>query len=143
MVRGFLSGPAMWDRALLAYGRLVPYHPRKWWVITALAPRAAATWTDRRIAQRHHVWFDLDLHQFVDRFIYYLEYERGETRFVEQFVRPGWVVIDVGANIGYFTLLFAKKVGPAGRVHAIEPAARITESLLRNVSLNRASNVRM
>jgi len=133
--------PELWDRALLAYGRLMPYHPRKWRVVGWLAPRAAATWTSPRIAQRRGVWFELDLHQFVDRFIYYLEYERWETLFVERFVRPGWVVIDVGANIGYFTLLLARKVGPTGQVYAFEPAAAITASLLRNIDLNRASNV--
>lgn len=133
--------PVVWDRALLAYGRLAPYHPRKWWVLSLLAPRAAATWGTPRIARRRGVWFELDLRQFVDRFIYYLEYERWETLFVERFVQPGWVVVDVGANIGYFTLLFARKVGPAGQVHAFEPAAVTAASLLRNIALNRPTNV--
>jgi FkbM family methyltransferase len=52
-------------------------------------------------------------------------------------VKPGWVCADVGAHIGYFTLLMAKLVGPEGRVVAFE-ADRDNADLLRvNVSLNR------
>jgi FkbM family methyltransferase len=51
-------------------------------------------------------------------------------------VKPGWVCVDVGAHIGYFTLLLAKLVGPEGRVVAFE-ADRDNADLLRvNVSLN-------
>lgn len=52
-------------------------------------------------------------------------------------VKPGWVCADVGAHIGYFTLLMAKLVGPGGRIVAFE-ADRDNADLLRaNVSLNR------
>ena len=49
-----------------------------------------------------------------------------EARNVEQlgrYVIPGTVVVDVGANIGFFTDRFARWVGPGGRVLAIEPEA--------------------
>ncbi len=56
-------------------------------------------------------------------------------------VRPGWVVADIGAHIGYYTVIFADLVGPRGRVHAFEPDATNFSLLARNVRLNRFRNV--
>ena len=47
--------------------------------------------------------------------------EPRERRFFREHVEPGMVILDVGANVGFYTLLFADRVGPAGRVHAFEP----------------------
>jgi FkbM family methyltransferase len=47
--------------------------------------------------------------------------EPREQRFFRAQVTPGMVVFDVGANVGFYTTLFARLVGPAGRVHAFEP----------------------
>lgn len=58
------------------------------------------------------------------------------TRFVQATVKPGDVVLDVGANIGYFTLLLARGVGAAGRVVALEPDAQNVALLTRNVAQN-------
>jgi len=54
---------------------------------------------------------------------------------------PGDIFIDVGANIGYFTCLASKIVGPEGIVHAIEASPNIYRLLLANIELNHASNV--
>ena len=51
-------------------------------------------------------------------------------------VRPGHVVYDVGANIGFFTLAAARLVGPAGRVIAFEPVPWCAEAVGRNIELN-------
>src|SRR5204863_426455 len=47
--------------------------------------------------------------------------ERRERRFFRQQISPGMVVFDVGANIGFYTTLFADLVGSTGRVHSFEP----------------------
>ncbi len=47
--------------------------------------------------------------------------EPRERRFLREQTEPGMVIFDVGANIGFYTLLLAKRVGPTGRVHAFEP----------------------
>lgn len=47
-------------------------------------------------------------------------------------IRPGDVVIDVGANIGFFTMIMADLVGPTGLVYAIEPGKKAREQLERN-----------
>ncbi|MBU4612096.1 FkbM family methyltransferase [Achromobacter sp. GG226] len=59
-------------------------------------------------------------------------YEDHVTKIFQELLRPGMNVIDVGANIGYFTMLAAHLVGKEGRVCAFEPNAR-------NVALLEAS----
>ena len=69
------------------------------------------------------------------------EYEPEVSRFIRRALRPGMVVFDVGANIGHFTLLAAKRVGAAGQVHAFEPAKSECDKLAANVALNGFGNV--
>jgi FkbM family methyltransferase len=68
-------------------------------------------------------------------------HEPQETRTLDALVKPGDVVLDLGASIGYFTLRFARSVGPAGRVIAVEPDPLNFELLSRNVALNGYENV--
>jgi len=51
-------------------------------------------------------------------------FEPSEYRFVERFVKQSMTVLDIGAHNGFYTLLAAKKVGPAGKVIAFEPSPR-------------------
>ena len=53
----------------------------------------------------------------------------------------GDVCIDVGANIGYFSLLASKLVGSEGHVYALEPSPVVYAELCSNLELNRAANV--
>jgi FkbM family methyltransferase len=69
------------------------------------------------------------------------EYEPAETRLVQRTVREGATVLDIGANIGYYTLLLARAVGPRGHVFAFEPDTTNFEILTRNVALNGYENV--
>lgn len=61
--------------------------------------------------------------------------------FLRAHVRPGDLVLDLGANVGYFTLIAAALTGPAGRVVAYEPIPSNAEALRRNVDRNRLQNV--
>jgi FkbM family methyltransferase len=63
-------------------------------------------------------------------------YEVAETLFCERHLRAGDTAIDVGANIGLYSLLFAKLVGPAGRVIAFEPESENHARLMHNLALN-------
>jgi FkbM family methyltransferase len=53
----------------------------------------------------------------------------------------GGVFVDVGANCGLYSLYAARKVGPTGRVLAIEPIEEMASRLRYNISLNHAGNV--
>lgn len=61
--------------------------------------------------------------------------------FFRAYLRPGDVVIDVGANIGTLTLTAAVCVGAVGSVHAVEPHPTTAAVLRENVRDNRALNV--
>jgi len=58
-----------------------------------------------------------------------------------ELVKPGQTVYDVGANIGFFTILCSRLVGPQGRVYAFEPIPQNLATLRHNVTLNALSNV--
>lgn len=65
-----------------------------------------------------------------------------ETRaFFEAFLRAGDCFLDVGANVGLYTLIAARIVGRAGSVHAFEPCMTTFGRLCENVRLNRLENV--
>jgi FkbM family methyltransferase len=68
----------------------------------------------------------------------FLEGERqiAEAGLVLKLLKPGFHVVDVGANIGYYVLLFRKGIGPAGKVVAIEPSPENLPELLLNVERN-------
>jgi FkbM family methyltransferase len=83
----------------------------------------------------------LDLDEYVQRRIYYRCHEVPEARFVRRLLRAGDHVLDVGANVGFFTLTAAARVGPEGAVRAVEPIPGNAEVLARNVELNRFSCV--
>jgi FkbM family methyltransferase len=68
-------------------------------------------------------------------------YERDLQRTMAAIVRPGDVVFDVGANVGFFTLLASRLAGPGGRVVAIEPFARNLDFLRQHIALNQLANV--
>ena len=68
-------------------------------------------------------------------------FEEETTRLFERLVKPGMVVIDIGAHVGYYTLISARQAGPDGRVYAFEPDPDNHATLLRNIELNGYDNV--
>lgn len=63
-------------------------------------------------------------------------WEPLETNAVKRILRAGCVAFDIGANIGYFTLLMSKLVGPSGQVHCFEPTAYAFRRMQENIDLN-------
>jgi FkbM family methyltransferase len=68
-------------------------------------------------------------------------YEPAETAFLKATIKKGQHVIDIGANIGYYTTLLASLVGEHGKVYAFEPDAENFELLKRNIAANGFKNV--
>lgn len=88
------------------------------------------------------VVFELDPTQYVDsEILNYGVFERHSVDWVKKLVQPGMVVLDVGANFGYYTMLFSKLVGETGKVIAFEPSTRFRTRLLKHAALNNALNV--
>lgn len=69
------------------------------------------------------------------------EYEPLTSRWLRAAARPGMRVADVGAHIGYFSLLLARLVGERGHVYAVEPAEENVRFLERNLAANGLGNV--
>ena len=64
------------------------------------------------------------------------DYEIYETRLALGLARPGDVAVDVGAMIGYYTMIFAHRVGSGGRVYAFEPDPDNFQILEENARMN-------
>lgn len=63
-------------------------------------------------------------------------WEMWTTEAMLRFIRPGMTVVDIGANLGYFSLLMGDLVGPTGRVVAFEPNPRMAERARRSAHVN-------
>lgn len=86
--------------------------------------------------------YHLSLNKYIDRCIVYDGvFEAKSIAYVLDFIKPGMICIDVGANFGYYTVKMSRKVGELGSVIAFEPTNNFYDSLVRNLSLNRISNV--
>jgi FkbM family methyltransferase len=68
-------------------------------------------------------------------------YEPEVTAFFKSLITPGMTVVDIGANVGYYTLLAAHLSGPAGRVYAFEPDPLSYQYLSANIALNNCPSV--
>ena len=69
------------------------------------------------------------------------DYENATSAFMRQAITPGDTCVDVGAHVGFFTLLMAALVGPTGRVYAFEPNPDNYQRLLNHLSINGLRNV--
>jgi FkbM family methyltransferase len=78
----------------------------------------------------------LRLEDNIQRWIYLGLYENEEIETCRQSIGPGETCVDLGANVGWFTLHFAAWVGAAGRVIACEADPNVAEELRQNCQLN-------
>ena len=90
------------------------------------------------MVQGHRMWLDdRDTLELATHEIY----EPMETDIFKKQIKPGNTVLDIGANIGYYTLISARLVGPLGRVYAFEPDPANFRLLQKNVEANGYANV--
>ncbi len=79
----------------------------------------------------------------IQRYIYFFGvWEPNLTRYIGANLLPGDVFVDVGSNIGYYSVYASKLVGTNGRVVSIEASPSIFRHLLKNISINGATNIR-
>lgn len=69
------------------------------------------------------------------------KYELDTRLLLESLLRPGMVVVDLGAYLGYFSLIAAKHVGEKGKVYAFEPDPTNYALLLKNIRANHYDNI--
>ncbi|MCW2314208.1 FkbM family methyltransferase [Rhodoferax antarcticus] len=97
-------------------------------------------WVITEVLEKFEMWIDLH-----DRYVSYgclrNDWEPEESEFFVSRLRAGDVVLDIGANIGWFTLLAAKHIGPAGKVHSFEPRPETVRMLKRTIAHNNLRSV--
>jgi FkbM family methyltransferase len=71
----------------------------------------------------------------------YGSWEPELIELVSKTVKSGFTVVDIGAHIGYYSLLFSRLVGPTGYVMAFEPVPKNFEFLSENIRLNNCTNI--
>jgi len=81
-----------------------------------------------------------------DRFIAlnlwkYRVIEGHELRLAESLIRPGMHILDIGANVGFHSLEFARWTGPSGKIDAFEPAPENYAVLKRNIETSGLRNI--
>ena len=87
--------------------------------------------------------FAVDTQDLIQRYLYLFgTWEPRMTLWLSRRLGPGDTFIDVGANIGYFSVLASQLVGPKGRVVAIEASRAFQDWLERNARLNGCTNIR-
>lgn len=72
-----------------------------------------------------------------------LQKKYPELFFLKKIIRPGFTCIDIGANLGYYSTLLSRLVGPQGKVLAVEPVPMFQEIWKQNVKLSGVSNLTM
>lgn len=108
-------------------------------VVQRLLPRGRAVKLEAttRFGARMNVRFPDTIQSFV---YFFGVWEPAITAYLTELLKPGDVVIDIGANVGYDTLLASHLVGPAGHVHAIEASPHVYRLLTENLALNATAN---
>jgi FkbM family methyltransferase len=84
----------------------------------------------------------LDLKDGIARSLYlYGTYDPAATSAIQSLLKPGHTFVDVGANIGAYSLMASRIVGPSGSVYCFEASPRTAKNLAFNIALNQATNV--
>ncbi len=94
------------------------------------------------LADGTRFWVNM-LDGYVSRAIHAGDYEPSETLFVKHFLKPGMSTLDIGANLGWFSVMMSKIVGPRGAVVAFEPRADLFKYLSKTISENKLTNVKL
>jgi FkbM family methyltransferase len=105
--------------------------------------RIFCAWVRNRIVQVSvdEINYRLELGEVIDVCLYLNRYEPDMAAALERLCVRGFVVLDIGANIGAHTLRMAKLVGQSGRVYAFEPTDYAYSKLVHNISLNPFRNI--
>jgi len=92
-----------------------------------------------------NIKINLDLEDWIQKQIYFFgryEVEKKETMLWKNILKEGQTIFDIGANIGYYSLLASKRIGD-GRIYAFEPVKQTFERLTKNVKINNFKNIKV
>lgn len=128
---------------LRCYLKNFPFHRGKGillrYVLTPLLPSSDAEFDlsvpgNAKVALRYRETLGLSS-------LLYGTFEQAELSFVTRYLQPGELAMDIGANVGIFSVVMGKAVGPSGRVFAFEPVPSNCSRLGGNLEKNGLDNV--
>lgn len=135
----------LWIMLGALYLRHSPIEVGRYRIITTLLPWLRALGSDmgkRTVHCRYGFRLNVDLGDWLGQYVYLTgAYERATSEVFLDLIKPGDTVLDLGANVGYFSLLCATLTGPTGRVLAFEPIPSVRANLMKNIALNQLQNI--
>lgn len=130
-----------------AWLRHSPITRGRWRLVAATLPilrRHGSRLGNRLVRTRHGFLFHADLGDWLGQYVYLTgNYEPATARVIAGLLRPGDHFADIGANAGFFTLLGAQAVGPAGKVFSFEPLPAMRARIRTDVKANGFANVQI
>jgi len=124
------------------YIRYFPFELGKWFLwerYVRFYKNLTYTYTT---TDKNKIKFKIKLPDTIQSYIYIFGiWEPVITNYFKKAIKPGDTVIDIGANIGYYSLLSSKLVGSKGKVFSIEASPSIYTELLNNIKLNKQTNI--
>lgn len=82
------------------------------------------------------IYYNLHKDDLLSSVIYAGNFEWAEKEWLKSFLKPGMTFYDIGTNIGFYSLIAAKIVGPTGKVYSLEPSSLTYQRLNDNIELN-------
>ena len=135
------------EKMMVFYGTRFPLQRGSWRLIEPYLRSGRLTGCHTRgqlkRVKRGEFLFDLDLTDFIDQYVYLGAYEKQDYDELISIMPVGGVFLDVGANIGIYTLAMARAAGSSGSVHSFEPNPASFERLSHHVFQNGLVNVRL
>lgn len=112
-------------------------------LISSIAIRLGVLPKDGVHKVKSNVSMFLEMKDYIDRSIYFDSFEFNIRKIILNNIKEGDTFLDIGANIGYFSLLVSKVVGDEGRIIAFEPNPITIGRLKKNINLNLCGNIEL
>jgi FkbM family methyltransferase len=91
---------------------------------------------------KYKIKMDLDLNEYLQSYLYFFgSYELPTLKLIRRLLKSSYTVFDIGANVGYTSLIFAKFIGDTGKIYGFEPEIKNYDTFVKNINLNKLINV--
>lgn len=123
--------------ALVFYGYKTPNHPRKWWVHARLVDLLKPKIEGEHEVARNGLRLFLTPADFEHRDLFWMgTKDERDIRHLQHALAGGGVFLDIGANLGFYSLRLAQALGTACEIHAFEPHPKTNALLQRHIVAN-------
>ena len=124
--------------------RLYPIERGKYTILTKYYfPYLLPSKGTRKISTlKYNIKMDLDLNEYLQSYLYFFgSYELPTLKLIKRLLKPSDMILDIGANVGYTSLTFAKFINDKGKIFSFEPEKKNYNTFLKNIKLNKFNNI--